>query len=38
MSGSDRINVMIVDDHSIVRIGLKQALEQSVSLKWSDGA
>ena len=29
MSADERIRVMIVDDHSIVRVGLKQALEQS---------
>ena len=29
MSAGERIRVMIVDDHSIVRVGLKQALEQS---------
>ena len=28
-SKDDRIRVMIVDDHSIVRVGLKQVLEQS---------
>ena len=29
MSANERIRVMIVDDHSIVRVGLKQVLEQS---------
>ncbi len=29
MSADERIRVMIVDDHSIVRVGLKQVLEQS---------
>ena len=29
MSQDDRIRVMVVDDHSVVRIGLKQVLEQS---------
>ena len=29
MSPDERIRVMIVDDHSIVRVGLKQILEQS---------
>ena len=29
MSTGERIRVMIVDDHSIVRVGLKQVLEQS---------
>ena len=29
MSVDERIRVMIVDDHSIVRVGLKQVLEQS---------
>ena len=29
MSADKRIRVMIVDDHSIVRVGLKQVLEQS---------
>ena len=29
MSAGERIRVMIVDDHSIVRVGLKQVLEQS---------
>ena len=29
MSEGERIRVMIVDDHSIVRVGLKQVLEQS---------
>ena len=29
MSSSERIRVMIVDDHSILRVGLKQVLEQS---------
>ena len=29
MSGDERIRVMIVDDHSIVRVGLKQILDQS---------
>ena len=29
MSSGERIRVMIVDDHSILRIGLKQVLEQS---------
>ena len=29
MSADQRIRVMIVDDHSIVRVGLKQVLEQS---------
>ena len=29
MSAGERIRVMIVDDHSILRIGLKQVLEQS---------
>ena len=29
MSPDDRIRVMVVDDHSIVRVGLKQVLEQS---------
>ena len=29
MSTNERIRVMIVDDHSIVRVGLKQVLEQS---------
>ena len=29
MSAGERIRVMIVDDHSIVRVGLKQVLDQS---------
>ncbi len=29
MSANERIRVMIVDDHSIVKVGLKQVLEQS---------
>ena len=29
MSSNERIRVMIVDDHSILRVGLKQVLEQS---------
>ena len=29
MSANERIRVIIVDDHSIVRVGLKQVLEQS---------
>ena len=29
MSADERIRVMIVDDYSIVRVGLKQVLEQS---------
>ena len=29
MSAGERIKVMIVDDHSILRVGLKQVLEQS---------
>ena len=29
MSSDERIRVMIVDDHSIVRVGQKQVLEQS---------
>ena len=29
MSEGERVRVMIVDDHSIVRVGLKQVLEQS---------
>ena len=29
MTGDERIRVMIVDDHSIVRVGLKQVLELS---------
>ena len=29
MSAPKRIKVMIVDDHSIVRVGLKQVLDQS---------
>ena len=29
MSAGERIRVMIVDDHSIVRVGLKQLLDQS---------
>ena len=29
MSSGERIRVMIVDDHSIVRVGLKQVLEQT---------
>ena len=29
MSANERIRVMIVEDHSIVRVGLKQVLEQS---------
>ena len=29
MSEGERIKVMVVDDHSIVRVGLKQVLEQS---------
>ena len=29
MSSEERIRVMIVDDHSILRVGLKQVLEQS---------
>ena len=29
MSADERIRVMIVDDHSIVRVGLKQVLEQA---------
>ena len=29
MSANERIRVMVVDDHSIVRVGLKQVLEQS---------
>ena len=29
MSADERIRVMIVDDHSIVRVGLKQVLDQS---------
>ena len=29
MTADERIRVMIVDDHSIVRVGLKQVLEQS---------
>ena len=29
MSTDERIRVMIVDDHSIVRVGLKQVLELS---------
>ena len=29
MSSRERIRVMVVDDHSIVRVGLKQVLEQS---------
>ena len=29
MSANERIRVMIVDDHAIVRVGLKQVLEQS---------
>ena len=29
MSGGERIRVMIVDDHSIVRVGLQQVLDQS---------
>ena len=33
MSVGARIRVMIVDDHSIVRVGLKQVLEQSGEFK-----
>ena len=29
MSSRERIRVMVVDDHSIMRVGLKQVLEQS---------
>ena len=29
MSSGERIRVMIVDDHSIMRVGLKQVLEQT---------
>ena len=29
MSSGERIRVMVVDDHSIMRVGLKQVLEQS---------
>ena len=29
MSSGERIRVMIVDDHSILQVGLKQVLEQS---------
>ncbi len=29
MSPDDRVRVMVVDDHSVVRVGLKQVLEQS---------
>ena len=29
MSSNERMKVMIVDDHSIVRVGLEQVLEQS---------
>ena len=29
MSEGERIRVMVVDDHSIMRFGLKQVLEQS---------
>ena len=33
MSADERIRVMIVDDHSIVRVGLKQVLEQSREIR-----
>ena len=29
MSSGERIRVMVVDDHSVVRVGLTQVLEQS---------
>ena len=29
MTSGERIKVMVVDDHSVVRVGLKQILEQS---------